>query len=416
LNPVIDKNNILRVGGRIERSHLPDCSKHPIIIEGDSHLAKLIVADAHDKTLHGGQQLTCYYVRTKYWITKLKHIVRSHIHDCVPCIRYAAKTRDQLMGQLPSCRVTPHKPFLHSGVDYAGPINIRVSKGRGQRSYKGYICLFICMATRAVHIEAVSDLTTEGFLAAFKRFVARRGRCNHLWSDNGSNFIGAAKELKILLSSERSSFANDVASSLANNGTEWHFIPPHAPNFGGLWEAGIKSTKHHLRRIIGDSTLTYEELATVLSQIEACLNSRPISQVSIDPDDDAPLTPGHFLVGEPLLMPPDRNYVESQTNNLRRWQLTQRMVQHFWKKWSQEYLTTFFQRYKWKTKSLELKIGDIVLVKEDHLPPTKWLYGRVVNTHPGKDNVTRVVTLRYKGSLIQRPTSKLCPLPICKQD
>lgn len=375
-------------------------------------MAKLIVADAHNKTMHGGQQLTCNYVRSSYWVTKLKNIVKSHIHHCAPCIRHAPTFQTPLMGQLPSCRVTPSKPFSNAGVDYAGPINIRVYKGRGQRSYKCYICLFICMATRAVHIEAVSDLTTEGFLAAFKRFVARRGRCNHLWSDNGTNFVGASRELKKLFANEKSTLASDIASALATNNTEWHFIPPHAPNFGGLWEAGIKSIKYHMRRVIGDSTLTYEELSTVLAQIEACLNSRPLSNGSSDPDDCVPLTPGHFLVGEPLVLAPDHNLEHNLVNNLRRWQLTQRMVQIFWKRWSQEYLTQFFQRYKWKTKTPELKKGDMVLVKDENLPPAKWLYGIVVDVHPGSDNVTRVVTLPYKNAMIQCPTSKLCLLPI----
>lgn len=416
LNPFLDNCGILRVGGRIERSNIPEHSKHPIIVAGNSHLAKLIVDDAHQKTMHGGQQLTCNYIRTKYWIIRLKYLVRNHIHLCVPCMRYAASFRSQLMGQLPTCRVTPNKPFLNTGVDYAGPINIRASKGRGYKSYKGYICLFICMSTRAVHIEAVSDLTTEGFLAAFKRFVARRGRCNHLWSDNGTNFVGASRELKQLFSSERSRLPNELASALANNGTEWHFIPPHAPNFGGLWEAGIKSTKHHLRRVIGNSTLTYEELVTVLVQIEACLNSRPLSVASSDPNDSEPLTPGHFLVGEPLLTAPDRNLEDRQIGSLRRWQLTQRMLQNFWKRWSEEYLTHFFQRYKWRNKVPELNMGDVVLVREDNLPPARWVYGRVVKLHPGKDKVIRVVTLQYKGSLIQRPTSKLCRLPITDDD
>ncbi|XP_022837004.1 uncharacterized protein LOC111364391, partial [Spodoptera litura] len=163
------------------------------------------------------------------------------------------------------------------------------------------------MATRAVHIEVVSDLTTEGFLAAFKRFVSRRGHCRHIWSDNGTNFVGAAKELQMLFN-QQSSMYKDIAAALANSQTEWHFIPPHAPNFGGLWEAGVKSVKHHLKRVIGDSTLTFEELSTVLSQIEACLNSRPLSQGSSDPEDPVPLTPGHFLVGHPLVMVPDYNY------------------------------------------------------------------------------------------------------------
>ncbi|XP_075990187.1 uncharacterized protein LOC142985830 [Anticarsia gemmatalis] len=185
-----------------------------------------------------------------------------------------------------------------------------------------------------------------------------------------------------------------------------------SPNFGGLWEAGIKSVKHHLKRVVGDSTLTFEELSTVLSQIEACLNSRPLSQGSDDPEDPAPLTPGHFLVGCPLVVAPDHNYECTTVSTLRRWQLVQRMVQSFWRRWRQEYLTNFFQRQKWATQIPNLKIGNIVLVKEDNLPPSKWLYGRIVELHPGQDGMTRVVTLRCKGSTFKRPVSKLCLFPV----
>ncbi|KAL0809309.1 hypothetical protein ABMA28_011520 [Loxostege sticticalis] len=163
------------------------------------------------------------------------------------------------------------------------------------------------MATRAVHIEVVSDLTAQGFLAAFRRFVSRRGHCSQIWSDNGTNFVGASKELYDLFIHERSTISAEIREVLANNNTQWHFIPPHAPNFGGLWEAGIKSCKSHLKKVIGNSTLTFEELSTVLSQIEACLNSRPLSRIDSDGDTYTVLTPGHFLVGEPLLTIPDQN-------------------------------------------------------------------------------------------------------------
>ncbi|XP_026747596.1 uncharacterized protein LOC113508709 [Trichoplusia ni] len=255
------------------------------------------------------------------------------------------------------------------------------------------------MATRTIHLEAVSDLTSQGFLAAFKRFVARRGYCADL-------------ELKTLLTAEKSSVVKEIAEWLGDNGTKWHFIPPHAPNFGGLWEAGIKSTKHHLKRIIGNNTLTYEEMATVLSQIEACLNSRPMSLLSSNSEDQEPLTPGHFLVGEPLVLVPEFNYEQSNISTLKRWQHCQRMVQDFWRRWSNEYMTQFLNRYKWAYRTPEPAIGDIVLVKEDDLPPARWLYGVIEEKHPGLDGITRVVTLKCKGSHIKRPVSKLCVLPV----
>ncbi|XP_038210263.1 uncharacterized protein LOC119831089 [Zerene cesonia] len=316
------------------------------------------------------------------------------------------------MGQLPSCRVTPARPFRNCGVDFAGPVNIRTAKGRGHHSYKGYICVFVCMVTKAIHLEAISDLSAQGFIAGFKRLVARRGSVANMWSDNGTNFVGAAKELRHLVAIEQSSAAVEIREWIGNQGTNWHFIPPHAPNFGGLWEAGVKSTKNHLRRVIGDSTLTYEEMSTVLAQIEACLNSRPLSLIPDNHNDPMPLTLGHFLVGEPLLSVPDRNYEDSNMTTLKRWQVTQRMVQCFWRRWSSEYLTHLLQRHKWTKQTPEPNVGDIVLVKEDGLPPARWLLGRIISKHPGSDNLTRVVTLRCSGSLIKRPTSKLCILPI----
>ncbi|XP_045446867.1 uncharacterized protein LOC123655073 [Melitaea cinxia] len=316
------------------------------------------------------------------------------------------------MGQLPAVRVTPARPFLRSGVDFAGPIQMRTARGRGHKSYKGYICLFVCMCTKAVHLEAVSDLTAQGFLQAFKRFVARRGRCEDVWSDNGTNFVGASAEIKKLFFHEKAGMLPEIAEMLANNNTTWHFIPPHAPNFGGLWEAGIKSAKMHLKRVIGTSTLTYEEMSTVLAQIEACLNSRPLSRLDTDQGNVDILTPGHFLVGEPLINAPDHNYETSNISSLRRWQYTQRMSQEFWRKWSREYLNQFFHRYRWSAQTTQPKIGDIVLIKEDGLPPCRWIYGQIVKEHPGQDGISRAVTVRCKHSQIKRPVNKLCILPI----
>ncbi|CAK1597853.1 unnamed protein product [Parnassius mnemosyne] len=410
LNLFLDSKGIIRVGGRLEMSQLSYDCKHPILVPKDSFLAKLLLSEAHLKTMHGGPQAMIAYLRSRYWVVGIKTLVRAYFRKCVTCIRYTNKARSQLMGQLPSARVTPNKVFLYSGVDYAGPINIRVSKGRGNKSYKGYVALFVCLSTRAIHIEAVSDMTSKGFLAAFKRFVARRGHCAELHSDNGTNFVGAARELQELFNEEKSKLIPELVECLANNGTKWNFIPPHAPNFGGLWEAGIKSTKYHLRRVIGNSTLTFEELTTVLAQIEACLNSRPLS--CVDQNELTVLTPGHFLIGEPLVLVPDSNYEKANISSLRRWQLTQRMVQDYWRRWSQDYLNQFLQRHKWAHQNPEPAIGCIVLVKEDDLPPGKWLLGKIELKHPGPDGITRVVTVKTKNSLIKRPITKLAILPV----
>ncbi|XP_047535757.1 uncharacterized protein LOC125070100 [Vanessa atalanta] len=411
LHPFFDKEGLLRVGGRIKFANARYGTRHPLIMPANSHLTQLIVRDAHEKTLHGGPQVMLNILRERYWIIRGRDQVKKCYRECVTCLRYSKINKTPLMGQLPEVRLKPSKAFKSTGVDYAGPINVRVSPGRGTRSYKGYIALFICMVTRAIHLEVVSELSAKGFIAAFRRFVSRRGRCQDLFSDNGTNFVGADKILSEMFNAAKSELPNEIATILNNEGTKWHFNPPHSPNFGGIWEAGVRSVKTHLRKVVGDSTLTYEELSTVLAQIEACLNSRPISQLSDNPDDLLPLTPGHFLVGEPLITIPDRDNTDDHITGIERWRLIQKMVNDFWKRWSREYLVLLSQRYKWTTNRTEPEINDIVIVKEDNVPPAKWILGKIIQKHTGKDNITRVVTIKCKNNFLKRPVSKLCFLP-----
>lgn len=199
---------------------------------------------------------------------------------------------------------------------------------------------------------------------------------------------------------------------LAEMGIEWNFIPPGTPHFGGLWESGVKSTKHHLKRIMGNILWTYEELSTCLCQIEACLNSRPLCPLTDDPEDVAALTPGHFLIGDILIAHPEENLIDHKMSTLNRWQQLQKIQQDFWHRWSTEYLSRLQQRPKWLKHVPNLKKDMLVLVKDERLPPTKWLLGRVLELHPGKDGLVRVVTLKCKDGTLKRPITKICVLPI----
>ncbi|XP_045540972.1 uncharacterized protein LOC123722619 [Papilio machaon] len=370
LSPYIEQN-LLRVGGRLQGAKVPQEIKHPIILPKNSHLTHLLIRDAHLKLLHGGNLLTTNYIRSRYWVIGLKSLVKKCIHQCVTCVRHNASTKQPIMGNLPAQRVHPGRPFEISGVDYAGPIQIRTSR----------------------------------------RFVARRGHCAHLWSDNGTNFVGAAKELEFLFKTTSGGLQPQIAEMIANDGTTWHFIPPRAPNFGGLWEAGIKSVKTHLLRVLGNTTLTFEEMITLLAQIEACLNSRPICELNDDPNDVAVLTPSHFLIGEPLVAVPQKQENTFNITPQERWKLVRKITAHFWQRWSVEYLHHLQQRHKWNSKSKAPEIGDIVLIKEPSLPPTKWLMAQIIDTHPGQDGEVRVVSLRTKSGLLKRPVSKLVALP-----
>ncbi|XP_063386868.1 uncharacterized protein LOC134672845 [Cydia fagiglandana] len=414
LNPYLDENDILRVGGRLCYSELDEERKHPIIL-CKCHFTYLIMHDAHRRTLHGRYQLTLNYIRSKYWILRVKGLLTTYLRKCLKCARHNAATRDQLMGDLPKQRVTPAKPFLNSGVDFAGPYQILMSKGRGAKTCKAYIAIFICMATKAIHLELVSDLTSEAFIGSFRRFVARRGRCAHIWSDQGRNFVGASKELADSWQEAKLEFDGEIAGKLALDGTQWHFVPAYSPTFGGLWEAGVRSMKYHLKRII-NTHLTYEEMSTILCQIESSLNSRPlcpIDEKNIDSMDV--LTPGHFLLTEAPITVPSPSLKDAKISSLSRWRHTQKLVNDFWRQWLQEYLCRLQQRPKWLKRREELEIGQIVVIKNDHLPPGKWQLGRIVDKHPGADNLTRVYSIKSGDSIIKRTITKLCLMPVDKE-
>lgn len=190
------------------------------------------------------------------------------------------------------------------------------------------------------------------------------------------------------------------------------FIPAYSPHMGGLWEAGVKRSKFHLKRVLGNSHLMYEELNTIIIQVEACINSRPLCPLSDDPDSLTPLTPSHFLIGDVLTSIPERNLLEIKENRLSRFQRVQQLTQHLWRRWQKEYLAELQQRRQQQQQRGNLEINDLVIIKDDNLPPLRWSMGRVQEVHPGTDGVVRVVTLRTKGGLCKRAVRNLCVLPI----
>ncbi|CAK1598127.1 unnamed protein product [Parnassius mnemosyne] len=263
---------------------------------------------------------------------------------------HKAQSVQPIMGQLPQSRTHLEFPFLNCYVDYAGPVLVADRRSRGCKLTKSYMCIFVCSALKAVHLELVSDLTSEAYMAALNRFVARRGKPQSITSDNGTNFVGASNEMHRFLHS------SSVASEIAQQGIEFIFTPAYSPHFNSLAEAAVKSCKQHLKRLLKLTHFTFEEMVTCLTHIEAVLNSRPLTPLSSDPNDFSALTPSHFLIGRPLLSVPH----------------------------SQDKTT----------------------------PPLLWSLGRVMTTYPGVDGVTRVAELKTKRGIIRRAVNCICPLPI----
>ncbi|XP_025262213.1 uncharacterized protein LOC112637209 [Camponotus floridanus] len=301
-----------------------------------------------------------------------------------------------------------HRRTLHGGTQLTlGLLRLRFWVSQGRAVIKRTL-------HRAVHLEVVSDYSSDAFLAAFRRFVSRRGLCEEMYSDCGTNFIGADNQLREFFRAS-SSDGRRISREVAKEGISWRFNPPAAPHFGGLWEAAVKSMKHHLRRVIGETTLIFEKMSTLLSQIEACLNSRPLQALSDDPDDITALTPGHLLIGAPLLAVPEPSLAERSPNALSRWQLLQRMRDHFWQRWSQEYVHALAPRSKWLNSEPVPEVGTFCLIRSEITPTSRWPLARILALHPGSDGTVRVVTVRTSTSDLVRPVVKLVLLPGVKE-
>ncbi|XP_011173050.1 uncharacterized protein LOC105205391 [Solenopsis invicta] len=411
LHPFLDSKGQIRVEGRLSHTQLPYSQKHPIVLPGKHHITELLVRHEHYRNLHAGQQAVLPAIRTRYWPLSGRIAIRRVLRRCIVCFRAQPVCIKQLMGDLPRHRVIQARPFLNTGLDYAKPFSVKLSRNK---TSKAYVCLFVCFAVKAVHLELVNDLSTTCFLNALKRFVARRGRCINLYSDNGTNFVGAnnaLKEVKEILTKEATQ--DQIKTFLAEQSIAWHFIPAYSPHMGSLWEAAIKSAKTHMRKVIGSMTLTLEELYTVLTQIEACMNSRPLTLISQDPNDLIALTTGHFLIGEPLTAIPECEVSDVPSNRLNRYEYLIQLKQHFWKRWSQEYIAQLQPRTKWQiAKENNIRIGTMVLLKNENTPLMTWLMGRILESHPDKKGLIRVVTIRTKNGTCQRAISKICLLPV----
>ena len=414
LSPFIDQHGLIRVGGRLTHSDLKPHQKFPVLLPHHAHFTNIVVDFIHQSYYHPGPNLLQALTQLRYWVPSLRKLVKRRIFLCLRCFKAKADTIDTSpkMGDLPRFRITPGRTFQHTGTDFMGPLEIRESLKRKASVSKVWVCLFVCMRTKALHIEAVTGLSTEAFLACLSRFISRRGLPEEIFSDCGTNYRGAARQLQEFYQwFLKDEHQNKFLQFCTLRSIKWNFNPPHAPHFGGIWEAGVKSIKSHLQHVSGNAKLTFEELQTFLYQIEAILNSRPLCPLSSSPDEIGYLSPGHFLIGGPLVATPEPTLLDVPLNRLSRWQVVKQMTEHLWRRWSREYLTTLQQRAKWVKNKKDLAEGDLVLLRFKTTPPLSWPVGKVVSTHPGADGTIRVVTVRtHNNSVFQRPVVDVVPL------
>ncbi|XP_070141133.1 uncharacterized protein [Drosophila kikkawai] len=409
---VTDGFQLLKVGGRLELADYPETQRHPVLLPAKDPFVSQFVRRLHLQNYHAGPRTLVGLIRRQFWIVNARDLARQVVRSCIHCRRYRPTLEKQLMGQLPKERITPSRPFSRCGIDFCGPINVYL-RIRGKPPTKAYLAVFVCFATKAIHVEVVSDLTTDSFIASLKRFIARRGLPSDIFCDNATNFAGANNKLEAL---KQFLFKKETAESIhnfcRNEFINFHFIPPRAPHFGGIWEAAVKSVKGLLNRTLRDTRLTFEELATAAADVEAILNSRPLTPLSTDPNDLAALTPGHFLVGDALRALPEAPPIDDNLDKLDRWKKVSAIKHHIWSRWSHEYINELQVRTTWTKTAPNLAVNDMVIVHEDNLPPQRWLLGRVVSTIAGSDNIVRVANVRTAKGIIRRPIRKLALLPV----
>ena len=408
LTPML-KNGILRSNSRLRYSDdLPEETKFPILLPKKHPVTKLIVKYHHEIEGHEmGVNFTLNHLREKYIVIHGRQEVKRCVRDCAECKRrFRGSPASQQMAPLPRVRLEmTMRPFANCAVDFGGPF--LTVQGRGKTRTKRYLCLFMCLQTHCCHLEMATSLETDAFLKAFVRMAARRGWPKKMLSDNGTNFVGARKEIRQLveqLDHEK------IHQMTANRGVTWQWNPPAAPHFGGVFESMIKSAKRAITAVLNDADVYDEELQTAFIGVESLMNSRPLTTLSDDPNDEPVLTPNHFLIGQMGGELAPQNVDTTGFNPRKRWRRVQELIRKVWQRWMREYLPHIGSRQKWFFPTENLKEGDVVLIIDQDAPRRQWKVGRIEATYPGADGLVRVVDVRRGDQLLRRPITRISPL------
>ena len=423
LDPYVDADGIIRVGGRLSLSRFPRSVRHPVVLPRKSHVSDLLVRHFHEKAAHQGRGITTNTLRANgFWIIGCSSAVSSVIFRCVTCRKRRGTVLEQKMADIPEDRLEPEPAFTFCAVDYFGPFYVK----EGRKQLKRYGALFTCMTSRAVHIEVADSLSTDSFINALRRFIAIRGPIRQLRSDQGTNFVGARNELSDCIAEMNHDIVGDFLLKNQCDYMRFNFKMnvPHASHMGGVWERQIRTVRSILNSLIDPAAaqLTDDSLRTLMCEAMVIINSKPLTTDNLnDPNSLEPLTPNHLLtLKSSVILPPPGNFVHEDMFLRKQWRRVQYIANEFWHRWKREYLTSIQVRQKWTRTRRDLAIGDIVMVLEDNLPRCKWQLARVIDIYPDTDGHVRKVKLAMsnknldnKGrragpaSFLERPIQKL---------
>ena len=395
LCPIWDsEDRIIRVGGRLRNSNFDPIEIHPALLPAKHPLTHAIIEREHVRTRHQGRTVTAAAIRQAgFHVLHSTIVIKRFLASCVLCQKLRGKFLTQQMADLPRKRLQEIAPFENSGVDCFGPFLI--SRGRDTRrstaTKKIWVVIFTCLYSRAVHLETLHSMDTPTFLLAFRRFEAKRGKCKYLLSDHGSNFLGAAR------THEESQINKDLMRALEGQDLTWEKIPPNAPHFAGVWERKIGPIKSILAASLpraSDRPLAEDEFTTLLEEAASIVNQTPLSAVPSDPNEPFPPSPAMLLnLRESHEGPSDINEDDVNEYGRRRWRRVQALANCFWKSWKRDYISQLQARNKWRTPQRNLRVGDVVLIKEQS-PRSSWPMAVVEQVHPSSDGLVRSATLR----------------------
>ncbi|XP_054872902.1 uncharacterized protein LOC111584426 [Amphiprion ocellaris] len=418
LDVFLDRDGVLKVGGRLRCSNLPSSCKHPTVIPREHHITKLIIAHCHERVKHQGKGFTINEIRSSgYWIPGLSRCVTSYVRQCVVCWKLRRPVEGQKMSDLPRERMEPSPPFTYCGMDCFGPFLTK----QGRKEHKRYGLLFTCFYSRAIHVEMVEDLSTDAFINGLRCFIALRGSVREIKCDQGTNFVGAKNELNAALQEVD---AERLATFLAKKQCDFVFNAPHASHAGGVWERQIRTVRNVLKSTLSLSPgrLNDASLRTLLYEVAAIVNSRPLTTDNLDdPNSLEPLTPNHLITMKATTaLPVPGKFVREDLYGQKRWRQVQYLAEQFWSRWRKEYLHNITTRQRWHTPKRNIRAGDIVMDTDETQPRSVWRLGRVSETVMDKDGLVRRAMIflgdrnlnkrgerTSKASVVERPVHKL---------
>ena len=411
LDPYVDKDGILRVGGRLRKSKLPQNEKHPAILPKKEVIVRRIIEFCHEKVAHRGRTSTLNEVRSRgYWVIAGSSQVGGVIDRCFWCRGLRGRLQSQKMADLPEERSDVEEPpFTYCGCDAFGPFIIK--EGRN-KEVKRYGIIFTCFSCRAIHLETTTTMDTDAFILALRRFICRRGPVRSIKSDNGGNFVGAESEMKKALKEMDQGKIKEALLKHDCDWIEWEKNPPASSHMGGVWERQIRSVRSVLVSLMKAHAgrLDDESLRTLFVEVEAIVNSRPLAVESLTDVSIDPLTPSHLLtMKSKAVFPPPGIFQKADVYCRKRWRSVQYLANEFWNRFKKEYLQASQKRTKWNTTCRNLTVNDIVLIMDEDTPRSKWPMGRVMEVFPSDDGLVRKVNLKVASSttLLKRPVTKL---------